>query len=107
MSISQRTGLDTAVEQHVESTCVRHGVRRLSLFGSGAAGTLTPESDLDFLVEFREMTPSDHADAYFGLLADLEVLFQRRIDLLERMAIENPYLLRGIESSRQLVYEAA
>jgi predicted nucleotidyltransferase len=59
------------------------------------------------MVEFEELSPSEHADAYFGLLADLEALLPRRIDLLEKSAIENPYLLRGIERSRRLLYEAA
>ncbi|MBF0110597.1 MAG: nucleotidyltransferase family protein [Magnetococcales bacterium] len=38
--------------------CRRHGIRRLSLFGSVLAGTDGPESDLDLLVEFvPEQTP--------------------------------------------------
>ena len=96
-----------AAGQTLEALCRKHRVLRLSLFGSAAAGTLTEESDLDFMVEFEVMPPSEHADAYFGLLADLETLFQRKTDLLERSAVENPYLLRGIERSRRLIYEAA
>ncbi|HVT02767.1 MAG TPA: nucleotidyltransferase domain-containing protein [Thermoanaerobaculia bacterium] len=98
---------EPAVAEALESLCRKHRVLRLSLFGSGAAGTLTDESDLDFMVEFEGMPPSAHADAYFGLLANLEAVCQRRIDLLERSAIENPYLLRRIERSRRLIYEAA
>ncbi len=33
--------------------CTRHGIRRLSLFGSYARGEQRPESDLDILVEFQ------------------------------------------------------
>ena len=92
---------------HLDALCREHRVRRLSLFGSGATGEMGEASDLDFLVEFHEMTPSEHADGYFGLLEDLESLFERKVDLLERSAIENPYLMKGIEQSRRLVYEAA
>jgi uncharacterized protein len=99
--------VDPVAGQSLEALCRKHRVLRLSLFGSGATGNLGEESDLDFMVEFEELSPSEHADAYFGLLADLETLFRRRIDLLEKSAIENPYLLRGIERSRRLLYEAA
>lgn len=33
--------------------CERHGIRRLSLFGSRLKGTARDESDVDLLVEFR------------------------------------------------------
>jgi hypothetical protein len=32
--------------------CQRHGIRRLSLFGSVLKGTARPDSDVDLLVEF-------------------------------------------------------
>jgi predicted nucleotidyltransferase len=32
--------------------CRRHGIRRLSLFGSTLKGTARPDSDVDLLVEF-------------------------------------------------------
>ena len=39
--------------------CRRHGIRRLSLFGSVLKGTARPDSDVDLLVEFEESaTPS-------------------------------------------------
>ena len=58
-------------------------------------------SDLDFLVEFAPMSPSGHAEAYFGLLEDLESLFGRRVDLVEIGAVRNPYLRREIEERQE------
>lgn len=107
MKLDQLPYLDQAASQALSALCARRHVESLSMFGSGTTGKLMDDSDLDFLVEFQDMSPSQHADAYFGLLSDLEALFRRRIDLLERSAIENPYLLRGIERSRRLTYEAA
>jgi predicted nucleotidyltransferase len=92
----------------LKELCAKHRVERLDIFGSAAREDFNPElSDLDFLVEFEEMSPVEHADAFFGLLGDLERTFQRRIDLLEREPIENPYLLESIERSRRVLYEAA
>ena len=54
------------------------GVRSLSLFGSCARGEQTPESDLDFVVEFERKS----FDAYMDLKFLLEDLFGRPVDLV-------------------------
>ena len=61
---------------------------------------------MDFLVEFVDMSPSEHANAYFGLLSALEVLFKRHVDLVELKAINNPYFLEAVEESRTMLYAA-
>lgn len=44
--------------EQVEVFCMRHGIRRLSLFGSVLKGTARADSDIDLLVEFdRDATP--------------------------------------------------
>lgn len=87
--------------------CARHQVRRLELFGSAVTRDFDPEeSDLDFVVEFLPLSPTEHADAYFGLLESLQDLFQCHIDLLEIKAIGNPYLLRSINRQREVLYAA-
>jgi predicted nucleotidyltransferase len=60
--------------------CQRFGVGRLALFGSALCPDFRPESDLDFLVEFLPMLPEERARAYFGLLEELEQIFNRPID---------------------------
>ena len=54
------------------------GVRSLSLFGSSARGEDTPESDLDFVVEFQTKS----FDSYMDLKLFLEELFERPVDLV-------------------------
>ena len=56
------------------------GVSRIGLFGSAVREEMTPESDLDFLVEFR---PGEKSyDRFFELAELLEELFKRKVDLL-------------------------
>jgi uncharacterized protein len=87
--------------------CRRYHVRRLELFGSAAAGLFDPDrSDIDFLVEFEPLADGQHADCYFGLLAALELLLDRPVDLVMTRAIRNPYFLEAIEPTRTLVYAA-
>ena len=94
-------------KEDLENICARFNVRRLELFGSGSQGSFDlSKSDLDFLVEFKPMTPAEHADCYFGLLEQLQDLFKRRIDLVELESVHNPYFLEALEKSRSLVYAA-
>ncbi|NEO75572.1 nucleotidyltransferase family protein [Moorena sp. SIO4G3] len=41
------------LKEEIEQFCQRHHIRKLSLFGSVLRDDFTPESDLDFLVEFE------------------------------------------------------
>ncbi len=96
-----------AHREQIADLCRRHGVERLELFGSAATGRFEPEhSDLDFLVEFRPMSPAEHGAAYLALWEDLETLFGRPVDLVQLTAVENPYFLRIIARSRTLLYAA-
>jgi uncharacterized protein len=93
----------------VAELCVKHRVRRLSLFGSGASDRFDAEkgSDLDFLVEFESMPPGDHAQAYFGLMEDLERVLAVPIDLVEAGASRNPYFQEAIRNTQVVLFEAA
>jgi uncharacterized protein len=94
--------------EQVAELCRRHFVLRLSLFGSAVRPDFDAErSDLDFLVDFEPLPPARHADAYFGLLADLETLFERSVDLVETATLRNPYRRREIEATQVLLHAAA
>jgi uncharacterized protein len=85
----------------------RFRVETLMIFGSAATGEFDPSrSDIDLVVRFRDMPPTDHADCYFGLLHALEDLLGTRVDLLEEEAISNPYLQRSIDQSKRTLYAA-
>ena len=87
--------------------CRKYRVRRLDVFGSAARGDFNEHSsDVDLLVEFDDMPHADRADAYLGFLMAVEALLRRRVDLVELCAVRNPYLRRGIEESREVVYAA-
>lgn len=91
----------------IEELCRRFNVARLEVFGSAAHGSFDPSrSDLDFLVEFQPLDPPKLADAYFGLLDALQLLFQRKVDLVTTRSIRNPYFLRGVNETRRPLYAA-
>jgi hypothetical protein len=72
----------------------RHGAVNLRLFGSAARGEARPESDVDLLIDVREPV-----SPWFpgGLIADLEELLGRRVDVVEEAALRprlRPYIIR-------------
>lgn len=101
--------ISLVTQQHaqLQSLCRKHHVRRLEVFGSATDDSFRPEtSDLDFLVDYLPLENAEYVDAYFGLLSDLEDLFQRKIDLVVDRAIRNPYFRKGVDQSRQVIYAA-
>jgi uncharacterized protein len=87
--------------------CRRHRVRKLELFGSAVGDRFNPEtSDLDFLVDFESTPPVESARCYFGLLFALQDLFGRNVDLVETVAIRNPYFLQSVAKDRVVLYAA-
>jgi predicted nucleotidyltransferase len=59
----------------------KHGVGSVKVFGSFARGEAGPDSDVDFLIEVTGKTTPWFPG---GLLADLEDLLGRRVDVAER-----------------------
>ncbi len=98
------------IEEHraqLFSLCRKYDVRRLDLFGSAARGDFKPAtSDLDFLVEFNDLSTQNAADRYLGLMLDLEDLFGRKVDLVSARAIRNPYFQQVVDRTRIPLYAA-
>lgn len=93
----------------IAALCRRFGVRRLAVFGSAARGAeFDPaRSDVDFLVEFAAQ--DDDFARFLEFKAALEALLARRVDLVERKAIEasrNYIRKRHILTSAEPVYAA-
>lgn len=91
----------------VQRLCQEHHVARLELFGSAVTGEFNfDHSDVDFLIEFLPLSPAARADAYFGMLAGLQDLFTRDVDLVEVEAVTNPYFKRTVDAQRTVIYAA-
>lgn len=92
----------------LSALCGRYSVKRLAVFGSAVRADFDDESsDLDFVVEFSDLEPNQHKDAYFGLLEALGQLFSRDVDLVELNAVKNPYVRKRILEQQETLYDAA
>lgn len=94
------------LQPQVAELCRRYGVRRLDVFGSAAVdGRFNPQSsDLDLLVEFDRSPHLGPADQYFGLLHELEHLFQRKVDLVSARSLRDRYFIESVNRTKQVLY---
>lgn len=72
------------------------GVSSLGICGSVSRREATPESDLDLVVEMDLSLETLPFRRYFGLIAFIEELLRRDVDLLTRNEIK-PYARESIE----------
>lgn len=90
----------------LEAACRRFGIARVSMFGSAARNELTPESDVDLLVEFKADSDTsllDYAemqDAFSGAFGG------RRVDIATPEILRNPYRRQSIERDLKLLHAA-
>lgn len=74
----------------------RHGVTAIRVFGSVARGDAAADSDVDFLVEAKGRTTPWFPG---GLVADLERLLGRRVDIVELEALHGSLRRRVLEEA--------
>jgi len=84
--------------------CKRYYVRELSLFGSVVRDALRDDSDLDVLVEFQPDAPIGLFE-YVALRRELEELFGRTVDLVEKPGLK-PLIRENVIRSSEILYAA-
>ena len=89
----------------LESFCRKWRVRELALFGSVLREDFSPESDVDVLVTFDQEAPWSLWDV-IAMRGELEQMLGRKVDLLEKDAIRNPFRRREILRTYQVVHAA-
>lgn len=98
------SGLNVDSER-LESLCLRWGIRELSLIGSAIRSDFGPASDVDVLVSFSAGSGWSVLDLV-RLSDELEALFGRRVDLVEKEAVRNPFRKRTILEDRHVLFAA-
>jgi uncharacterized protein len=67
-------------KERIAAFCEKHGVKRLSLFGSALRDDFGPDSDVDILVEFHPgRTPGMFG--YGQMILELREIIGREVDL--------------------------
>lgn len=84
--------------------CKKHKVHKLFVFGSILTNRFNDNSDIDLVVDFKKGEIIDYFENYFDLKYSLEDLLGRKIDLLEKQTIKNPYLKKNVDATKTLIY---
>ena len=102
MSIAESLGTS---DEQIAEFCRKWQIVEFSLFGSALRDDFRPQSDVDVLVTFAP----DARHSLFDLVAmeeELSGIFGRKVDLLTRRSLRNPYFVDSVEKTRQLLYAA-
>lgn len=81
---------------HVESAC---------LFGSVLTDQFNDDSDVDFIVNFKDNLDSvEKGELIWNLRFALEDNLHRRIDLVIEKALKNPYFIEELNATKYKIY---
>jgi predicted nucleotidyltransferase len=90
----------------IAELCRKYGVKKLSLFGSAARGEMSPQSDVDLMVEFDPASKTSLWD-YPAMQEDFSALFDRRkVELASPEILRNPFRRKTILPDLKTLYEA-
>ncbi|MDE5586038.1 MAG: nucleotidyltransferase domain-containing protein, partial [Muribaculaceae bacterium] len=86
--------------------CRLYKVRSLAVFGSILTDRFNEHSDVDMLVDFEPMDYErfDYVSNFFNFRDALELLFNRKVDLIEEKALRNKYFISNINRTKQIIY---
>ena len=92
----------------IANFCERFGIIELGIFGSVLRDDFRPDgenpSDIDLLIEFA---PSKKLSwpIWLDLQEKSEKLFKRKVDLVQKHLLKNPYRRAQILKTKRIVYE--
>ncbi|MDI6768631.1 MAG: nucleotidyltransferase domain-containing protein [Anaerolineales bacterium] len=86
--------------------CQRWSITEFSLFGSVLREDFRPDSDIDVLVS---IDPKAHIGLFeiAEMMIELEGMFKRPVDLVEKEGLRNPYRRREILNTAKVIYAAS
>ena len=90
-------------EKKIADFCRGWKINEFSFFGSVLREDFRPDSDVDILVSFHpkaEWSLWDLAE----MKEELEKIFGRSVDLVEKEALRNPFRRHSILSTREVFY---
>ncbi len=83
----------------------KYKVEKAYVFGSALTDNFNEDSDLDFLVKFEKgIEPLDKGELWWDLHDTLRNFFNREIDIVTERSLKNPYFIKELEETRELIY---
>jgi len=92
-------------QEQIVAFCRKWGVVELSVFGSVLRDDFHPDSDVDILVALPENSGLSLYD-WTDMQEELASLFGRKVDLVSKRGLRNPFRRHEILSTREVLYAA-
>lgn len=102
MQMPSRIDVD---REQIAEFCRKWNISELALFGSVLREDFRSESDVDVLVTFAPghgITFENRVE----IMDELTALFGRKVDVVEKRAIRNPFRRHAILSNKEVLYAA-
>lgn len=90
-------------KEKIEEFCLRWKIDEFSLFGSVLRDDFGLDSDIDILVSLSEDADLDLYD-WIAMIGELEEIFGREVDLVEKSTLRNPFRRNAILTKREIIY---
>ncbi|MEN6375061.1 MAG: nucleotidyltransferase family protein [Smithella sp.] len=91
--------------EKIRAFCEKWKVVEFSLFGSVLRDDFRSDSDIDVLLSFEENSTWG-LDDLVDMKDELQAIFGRKVDLVEKEAIRNPYRRRSVLAEQEVLYAA-
>jgi hypothetical protein len=92
--------------KRIAAFCQRWSITEFSLFGSALRDDFRPDSDVDVLVSIDPNAKNIGLFEIIDMKLELETMFKRPVDLVEKEGLRNPYRRKEILRTAQVIYAA-
>jgi len=103
-NINIKSKIDVPLEK-IAAFCRKWKIKEFALFGSVLREDFRPDSDVDVLVTFEPDEDFDFDDR-LKMQEEIEGIFGRKVDLVEKRLIRNPFRRYDILTTKEVVYAA-
>ncbi len=87
------------------SLAKKYYIKELSFFGSVLRDDFKENSDIDILIEFQDKADHSLFDL-FNLKEEFEIALGKKVDLIEKGGLRNPYRRNNILKNSRVIYAA-
>ena len=83
----------------------RHKIDKAYIFGSALTSEFDEDSDVDFLVRFKDgLDPLEKGELWWELHDTLRDLLKREIDIVTENSLKNPFFIKELNETKRLIY---
>ena len=95
----------TLPQKKIGDFCLKWKISEMALFGSVLSDEFHPDSDVDVLVSFTDDDGWGLFD-FVDMIDELQAIFGRKVDLVEKDSLRNPFRRQAILAGNEVIYAA-